>query len=218
MGKVTKEQEERLSLYSIYTILYMNDMACFSIQQIGKDVDLNNKECKKIYEALLKREKQYYRDIEKIVGDKIDYYCDYCTEMDAICDDAYFDFKQSIEEAYKNAGIDNYKYFAIMEVMRSIVELSTIAGQDVVNKVCVHVPSAKWMERYLLKDISRVANNLANWEYRKIDKSIKINFNQDSDVMKKFHKLSECLIDYESFDKSYRKSVELELKRKSENE
>lgn len=218
MMKVTKEQEERLSLYSIYTILYMNDMACFSIQQIGKDIDSSNKECNKIYGALLKREKKYYSDIEKIVGNKIDYYCDYCTEMDSICDDAYFNFKKSVEYAYKDAGIDNYQYFAMIEVMRSIVELAVVAGQDVVNKVSAHIPTAKWMENYLLKDISRVANNLADWEYRKIDKSININFNQDDKVMTNFHKLSECLIDYGSFDKSYKKSVELELKRKSENE
>ena len=71
---------------------------------------------------------------------------------------------------------------------------------------------------YLPVDMLRVANNFANWEYRKIPKDIVINFNEESEVMHEFRKLSECLIDYNSFDKAYRKSIELELKRKNENE
>lgn len=218
MKEITKEQEERLSLYAIYTILYMNDMACFSIQQIGKDIDKANKECNKIYGALLKREKEYCKSINKVVGNKMDYYCDYCTEMDNICDDIYFEYKKAIAKTYQDAGIKDYNYFAMIEVMRSIVELSVIAGRDVVEKVSKYIPDAKWLETYLLKDISRVANNLADWEYRKVDKSIRIDFNEESDVIKKFHELSEKLIDYDSFYKSYEKSLELDKERKNKQE
>ena len=103
MKEITKEQEDRLLLYSIYTILYLNDTACFSVQQLNKDVMERDKESQKIYKALLKRNKFYLNKMASIVDRSIDYYCDYCTAMDEICDNAYSDFKD----------FDYYGYYQI---------------------------------------------------------------------------------------------------------
>lgn len=208
--KISKEQEERLLLYSTYTILYLNDTACFAVQQLGSNIP-EEKETRKIYGALLKRSREYLSQIEKIVDKKIDYFCDYCTEMDNICDEQYFVFKNSLQKSYAIANIKNAEYFATIETMRSMVDLSVEAGKSVVSKISAALPKAKWLLNYLLVDMLRVANNLAKWEYRKIPKDIVINFNEDSDVMKEFRKLSECMIDYNSFDKAYRKAITLEL-------
>ena len=48
--------------------------------------------------------------------------------------------------------------------------------------------------------------------------SRRIDFNEESDVIKKFHELSEKLIDYDSFYKSYEKSLELDKERKNKQE
>ena len=215
--KISKEQEERLLLYATYTILYLNDTACFAIQQLSSRVP-NDKESKKIYGALLKRSKQYLSKIDKIVDNKIDYYCDFCTEMDSICDEQLFAFKKSLQKSYNDANIDNHEYLSMVETMRSMVDLAVTAGKDVITKLSVSLPKLSWLSNYLIVDMLRVANNFANWEYRKIPKSVIINFNEESEVMQEFRKLSECLIDYNSFDKAYRKSIELELKRKNEHE
>ena len=45
----------------------------------------------------------------------------------------------------------------------------------------------------------RVANNFSHWVYRKIPKDISINLNEDSDVMQKFHALSEKLMSFQNF-------------------
>lgn len=215
--KMSKEQEERLLLYATYTILYLNDTACFTIQQLNPIVS-NNKESRKIYGALLKRSKEYLSKIDKIVDNKMDYYCDFCTEMDSICDKQLFTFKKTLQKAYDESNIDNSEYFASVESMRSMVDLAVEAGKNVISKLSVALPEISWLLKYLPTDMMRVANNFANWEYRKIPKGIVINFNEESEVMQEFRKLSECIIDYNSFDKAYRKSIELELKRKSENE
>lgn len=215
--KMSKEQEERLLLYATYTILYLNDTACFTIQQLSQIVP-NNKESRKIYGALLKRNKEYLSEINKIVDNKMDYYCDFCTEMDSICDNQLFAFKKTLQKAYAESNIDNSAYFASVELMRSMVDLAVEAGKNVISKLSVVLPKISWLLKYLPTDMMRVANNFANWEYRKIPKGIVINFTEESEVMQEFRKLSECLIDYNSFDKAYRKSIELELKRKNENE
>ena len=215
--KISKEQEERLLLYATYTILYLNDTACFAIQQLNSRVP-NEKESKKIYGALLKRSKQYLAKIDQIVDNRMDYYCDFCTEMDSICDEQFFAFKKSLQKAYACSNIENAEYFSLVESMRSMVDLSVEAGKNVIEKLKVALPKITWLSNYLPVDMLRVANNFAHWEYRKIPKDIVINFNEESEVMQEFRKLSECLIDYNSFDKAYRKAIELELKRKNENE
>ena len=215
--KISKEQEERLLLYATYTILYLNDTACFAIQQLSSRVP-DDKESKKIYGALLKRSKQYLAKIDKIVDNKMDYYCDFCTEMDSICDEQLFAFKKSLQKAYAYANIENPDYYATVETMRSMVDLAVEAGKKVVSNLKSVIPQSKWLLNYIPAEILRVANNFAKWEYRKIPKNIVVDFNEESEVMQEFRKLSECLIDYNSFDKAYRKSIELELKRKNENE
>lgn len=211
--KISKEQEERLLLYSTYTILYLNDTACFAIQQLGSKIP-EEKEVKKIYGALLKRSKEYLSRIDKIVDNKMDYYCDYCTAMDSICDEQYFAFKKSLQKAYAYANIENAEYFSTIETMRSMVDLAVEAGKKVVSSINVALPKANWLLNYLPNDMLRVANNLAKWEYRKIPKDIVVNFNEDSEVMQEFRKLSECMIDYNSFDKAYRNAITLELEKK----
>lgn len=211
--KISKEQEERLLLYSTYTILYLNDTACFAIQQLGSKIP-EEKEVKKIYGALLKRSKEYLSKIDKIVDNKMDYYCDYCTAMDDICDEQYFAFKKSLQNAYAYANIENEEYFSTIETMRSMVDLAVEAGKKVISSINAALPKANWLLNYLPNDMLRVANNLAKWEYRKIPKDIVIDFNEESEVMQEFRKLSECMIDYNSFDKAYRNAITLELEKK----
>ena len=212
-GKISKEQEERLLLYSTYTILYLNDTACFAIQQLGSKIP-EEKESRKIYGALLKRSREYLSKIEKIVDKKIDYFCDYCTEMDSICDEQYVAFKNSLQKSYTIANIKNAEYFATIETMRSMVDLAVEAGKKVIASINVALPKANWLLNFLPNDMLRVANNLAKWEYRKIPKNIVVDFNEESEVMQEFRKLSECMIDYNSFDKAYRSAITLELEKK----
>lgn len=213
LNKITKEQEERLLLYATYTILYLNDTACFAIQQLSDKIP-NNKESKKIYGALLKRANSYLNVINKIVDNKMDYYCDYCTEMDEICNESYFAFKEAIQKAYANANIENSEYFSMVETMRSMVEMSIAGGKQIISNLKKMIPQSEWLEKYLMMDILRVANNFSNWEYRKIPKDTIVDLSPESDVMKSLVKLSQCLIDFNSFDKAYRKATNLDNERK----
>ena len=76
------------------------------------------------------------------------------------------------------------------------------------------IPQSEWLEKYLMMDILRVANNFSNWEYRKIPKDTIVDLSPESDVMKSLVKLSQCLIDFNSFDKAYRKATNLDNERK----
>lgn len=213
--EMTKEQEETLLLYATYSILYLNDTACFAIQQMANKVKYKDKESQKIYGALMKRCKHYLTTINKIVDKNVDYYCDYCTAMDDICNGAYCQFKMSLLDAYKKENLPDYDYLTEVELMRSMLELSVEAGGKIIKDIKSVIPQVAWLERYLLKDMERVADNFSKWAYRTIPKECGIYLGEQSDVMKKFRFLTTCLIDYYSFDKAYKNAVKLELERKN---
>lgn len=217
MEQLTKDQKDRMLLYATYAILYLNDTACFSIQQLGIHAKGKDNESIKIYGALNKRCKLYIRMLSEIVNNSMDYYCDFCTEMDSISDESYSKFKDALKKAYKDAGLDDYEYLSSVEIMRSMVEVSVEAGKKIIKDISKYLPQVKWLEKYLLVDIRRVANNFSDWSYRHVGKDVKIDFNEDTDVMKSFRELNEKLISFNSFDAAYRKAVELELERKKTN-
>lgn len=209
MKELAKEQNEWLLLYTMYTILYLNDTACFAIQQLSKDVASMDKESKKIYAALIKRCKAYDHRMQEIIDSSMDSFCSYCTEMDEICDSAYFEFKNALRNAYQDVGIEDYEQMSKIEIMRSMVEVSVVAGKRVIDNVRWKIEHADKLSVYILEDMLRVANNFSNWAYRKVPKDIKLDFNENSDVMQKFSQLSQCLIDYNSFSKAYKNALEM---------
>jgi hypothetical protein len=58
-----------------------------------------------------------------------------------------------------------------------------------------------------MTDLMRVANNFADWSYRKVPKDIKVDLKEGSDVINKLQELSKFLIDYSSFEKAYNGSA-----------
>lgn len=204
--RITNKQKEYLMLYGIYTILYINDTACFSIQQLNKDVMCRDKESKKVYNALRRRCHAYLMDIEKIIGEDMDGYVAYCTEMDDICNNTYVEFKESLMNAYKNANIEDCEYLSKVETMRSIVGLSVETCINIAEKIQKYNQKAKAFEKYALLDIQRVANNFATWSYRNVPKDARIELGKESKTVEIFNRLSELLVDYNSFEKSYLKS------------
>lgn len=212
-----KLKEEQLLLYATYTILYLNDTACNCIKELQQYVDGMDKESKKIYGALSKRANKYFEALGNIVDNSIDYLADYCSEMDDLCYSPMLNFKNALYDAYKEHNIDNSEYYTQVETMRSMVELAIVASKKVIASVYTKVPKAKWLNNYIINEIGRVANNFADWSYRKVPKDLHINLNDDCCVMKHFREMSEIMVDFKSFHKAYTKAIEYEQKRKSNN-
>ncbi len=204
--ELTQEHKEMLMLYAMYTISYINDTACFSIQQLNKDVMSKDKESKKIYGALLKRCSSYLNDLDEAIGDKIDTFCAYNETMDDICDDVYFDFRQTLMNAYKESQMDDYEYLAKVETMRTIVGLSVDICRDISTSIKQYIPEGDVFMNHALLDIQRVANNFARWSYRKIPSDIKVNVGKGSETSKKLDMFNRLIVDWKSFDKAYKNS------------
>lgn len=207
------KQEENVMLYATYNVLYVNDIACNLVKELIFDIDDKDKETKKIFGALLKRAKEYFKKVESIIGTRIDYFADYCGEMDDICDPYIDKFRNDLYETYSSHNIENSLWYAKVETMRSMCELAVHSNKHLVERISVKYPRAKWLNYYLIEDILKVANNFTHWVYRKVPKDISIDFNKDSDVMISFRELNTALMEYDNFEKCYLQAIEYEKER-----
>lgn len=215
MEKVFSKQEEYVMLYATYNILYVNDIACNLVKELSYEISEQDKETRKIFGALLKRANAYFIKVNKIIGEKIDYFADYCGEMDDICDPFIDKFRNSLYETYKSYNIGNEKWYAKVETMRSMCELAVHSNKHLIERISLTYPRAKWLSYYCIEEVFKVANNLTHWVYRKVPQSVSINFNKDSDVMVAFREMNTALMEYDNFDLCYRKAIEYELERKN---
>lgn len=212
--EIKKEQENKLLLYAMYTILYLNDTACNCVKELEPYIANKDKETKKIYGALKKRVNTYFNAINKVVDKNIDYLADYCSEMDDICYDSMLNFKNALYDVYCSHTLDDSEYYTQVETMRSMVEMSKFATNKVIDTIKYKVPNTSWLSNYMIPDFSKIANNFADWVYRKTPKDIQINFNEDSETMKYFREMSSLMVDFKSFDAAYTKAAEYEKERK----
>lgn len=212
-----KEDEQKILLYATYTILYLNDTACNCVKDLIDIVKSKDKESQKIYGALTKRALGYFRNINDIIGDKIDFFADFCSEMDDICDQLLVDFKNSIRDAYMRCSLEDSDYYAKVETMRSMVGLAMFASNKIINTAKDKISDISFLKNYVMTDMSKIADNFSNWAYRNVPKNLNVNFNEESEVMVIFRELSQKMVDFESFDKAYRRASDYEKERNYKN-
>lgn len=203
-----EEHEERCVKYAMYSILYMNDMVCNHIRFIEKDLP-QNKEIKRLYRALENRAYDYFSKIKKIIGeDSTWFFADYNATMDEVIDPLVDEYKENICRVYTKYNIPNSDFYARIETLRSLTDISIIAGEHLVEKVTNISERNKALKQYLLVDVHKIVQEFATKIYKPINQTIDLN--EDKEVIGSLNKVYTELLDYKNFIKSYTKAGENE--------
>lgn len=206
---MNKEQQANCTLYSMYTILYLNDATCNNILALSKYVKNRDKETRKIFGALEKRSFDYFYKLRKIIGlDKMYFFSDFCSEMDGVVDPLIEKYEESIKKTYEKHGLTDCEFYAKVETIRSLSDLSIIAGKRILERLLEVSDKSKNLNQYLLTEINRITQNFATWVYRKEKKGIDLN--KEEDVLNNLNKLYQEVIDYKNFEKSYKEALKYE--------
>lgn len=202
MEKVSDDVKDRIALYATYAMLYINDITCNEILFLDNYITDKDKETKKIYGALKKRAKQYLSDIRKIVGDHNLYYSEYCSSMDDFCDEKLEDLKESIVNAIKAKGIDEYEFVGKVATVEILTFHAITSAEYLIRESAKFAPDSNRLKKYILSDINRVANNLTKWLWLvyKIPHGLDVS---DFGITEKVNALNAVLLSYEPFETSY---------------
>lgn len=204
-----EEEEAGILKYAMYTIFYVNDMVCNCIFDLLPHVKNKDKKTRNLYRALFKRAKDYMSTIRRIIGEKgNNFLADHNSYMDEINDECLENYRSSIIEAYRKAGIKEYEFLGYLETARSLFYFAIESIEYLVDKISKEGIECGNLKNYTLKYYSNIMENLVKRCYKDAEKEINgdLNLTKDKDVMKWFGKINENVLNYDTFYDCYTKA------------
>ena len=205
MKKEITEDEvtNTLIVYTIYSCLYCNDTICTEIRFLHNDVKKQDKETQKIYGALKKRADAYLDHIVDIIGDKVEYYADYCGYIDDKSDVMITALKTQIKGLIEQTVKHNADFCAKIESLNVMVNTIVAVTESIIKKNESQDKKARVLYALCLNEIKKICNNLTHWckvynkEYGKTEIA------KEEKVKARALELAETLIDHQLFADAY---------------
>ena len=147
---------------SIYNIMYVNDLACACVIDMQDYIKQQDKETQKIYGALIKRQREYERNIARILESKTDFLAEYNSYMDDSVQPKLKTFIDELQIALNSVGTENSKFVALTEVARTMVGYSVMNVEKRVEECLKFKKDSVHLRGYKLNDMLRVAENFSD--------------------------------------------------------
>lgn len=190
--------------YTMYTTMYLNDLAINAIKELKPYIlkDGAHKESQKMYNALLKKTHNYETMVKDVLGDYAQMQSYFYSEMDDKYDDSVNDLYDAIYDAiYPFLGEDT-KEVAKSEIAMVLCELA-VCFFNVSSKSCEQYSKKVHRLRYLcITDIYDNCKNLTNWITFLHRKKIALDLNKDKKVLDAFVRLRNIIEDADAFSNS----------------
>ena len=192
--KVRPIDENYIVTTSIYNIMYVNDLACACVIDMQDYIKQQDKETQKIYGALIKRQREYERNIARILESKTDFLAEYNSYMDESVQPKLKTFIDELQIALNSVGTENSKFVALTEVARTMVGYSVLNVEKRIEECLKFKKDSVHLRGYKLNDMLRVAENFSDWVSRKCKK---LDLNKCENVMNAYRELDKVLTDKE---------------------
>lgn len=184
--------ESKVTKIAIYSILYVNDLACYTVCNLFDHVKEQDKETQKIYGALLKRYKKYDHYLLELLNDQIYDMAEYTSDMEENVMPKLNDFIQAMTDAIKSINVDNYSFIALVEVMRVMLEYSVMNVENMVKACLKYQKDVVYLRQYKLTEMKAIAENLSEWCSRKCNG---FDLNKCDNVVNAYESLDKILTD-----------------------
>lgn len=188
--KYTEQIEKYILLTSMYNIIYVNDIACISVLDIGREIEQQNKETKKIYGALRKRRNSYNKMVSDILGDEIYLLSEYNSNMDEYVQEKIDKLQDSILNVLISNNVQNAKFIAICETARTLIGYSVWNIHNRIKDCIFFNSSVENWRNYELTEMSRIMENLSDWVTRH---TRTIDLNKQESIMNAYRDLDKTL-------------------------
>ena len=203
--KSTEQIEKHILLTSVYNIIYVNDIACISVLDIGREIEKQDAETKKIYGALKKRRDSYNHIINEILGDEIYLLSEYNSNMDEYAQEKIEKLHNSILNVLVSNNVQNAKFIATCETARTLIGYSVWNIHNRIKDCIFFNNGVENWRKYELEDMKRIVENLSDWTTRNIGG---IDFNKQEGIMAAYRDLDKTLTDAKIINECITKAKE----------
>lgn len=184
---------------AIYNIMYVNDLGCSCIVDMSDKVYDQDKETKKIFGALAKRQRAYERGVTKILGEHIGVLAEYNSEMDDKVQSKGANLYQAIYDFLSSNGVDNARFIAYAELAYTVIDYSVNSVEKRVSECLKYNKDVVNLRQYKMLGMRDVSRNLCNWLCRHIKG---LDMNKDENVVNAYRELDKALTDINFIDSS----------------
>ena len=206
LWKKMELQGELALRIAIYNILYVNDLACACVIDMKDKVKSQDKETQKIYNALLKRQCNYEKELVKILGDQINFCADVNSEMDDSVQTKLCDLYDAIYSYLQDNRVQNYGFIAYAELAYTIIGYSILSIDKRIEECRKYNKDVVNLQRYKLIGMLDVSKNLCNWLGRKCNG---LNLNDCQEIKDAYHELDKVLTNISVIENAISKAEEL---------
>jgi hypothetical protein len=206
--------DEKFLMFSTYTAIYLNDIACNAVLDIKPYIQDKDKETQKIYGALHKRAKNYLRFIKDILKDNIYFLADFCSYMDDGIDEYIETFNETIKCTLDENKINDSIFLSKVEFARTMLLFSIKTIERLCEDLDKMGVKTYTLKTYRQEEMYKIICNFCKWTYRKVDYSI--DWDNEKTVRNAFKAMEEHIIDYALFESAYKYAVD-ESKEREEN-
>lgn len=194
---IHKTEEDRIInalKYLMYSMLYINDLACSCVIDMKDKIYGQDKETRKIFGALLKREDHYEKTVNQIMDNIIDRFAEFNLEMDEKIKDKREDLYLCILSYLKSKGVENAEFIAYVELAYMITDWSVNYIETRVRECMKYDRNVVNLRSYKLLGTRDILSNLCKWANRNIKESLDLN--ESEDVLRTFRELRRMITDY----------------------
>jgi hypothetical protein len=169
---------DNVAIYSIYTMLAVNDLACNAIKDIKPYVENKDKETKKIYRALLKRVKIFFTYTYKVIGDGSVFLSNYNEKIDELNDKDDTTLVKGVKYVLGRHKIQDDGLILKTIIATAYTEYSCANIRALCEKMKEEKIDCGRLDTWELKDIKRVMQNMYLWVTRKVPRDVLDEINQ----------------------------------------
>ena len=184
---------------AIYNIMYVNDLGCACIVDMKDKVYDQDKETKKIFGALLKRQWKYEKEITKILGEYNELFAEYNSEMDDKIHGNVSDLYEAIYNFMVSNKVENAKFIAYAELAYTIIDYSVNSIEKRISECLKYNKDVVNLRQYKMLGMRDVSRNLCNWLCRHIKG---LDMNKDEKVVNAYRELDKALTNINFIDHS----------------
>lgn len=193
-------------IYALYTMLYVNDLACNSVYDVRQFTIGKDKETIKIYGALKKRVDNYFSHLRKTIKiEGLYFLSDYNEVIDEAVDKHIEMLRTTIRGCLRKHDIKDDGLISNTIIAHIFVEFAITSVKTLSIEMQKEDARMKGMNAWVLNEVQRVCRNFYFWVCRKIE----------DDVLKEMNNLvqpitdliSNSICNYITFEKAYEKAV-----------
>lgn len=206
-----KKSLHDIEQYTACVIFYVTDMACNYIKALEPYIPEQDKETKRIWKALYKRYRTFFRDSNKVYGNGVSFIADFSSIVDDSTEACLQELEDSILNKLVIRNIENAEFISKVEIARVCTDFAVTSTGSMIKAMKEYDINATLCDTFNLTELLRVVNNFYLWVTRKI-RGLNININENDEVTNAAKTLYESIMQYDNFIKAYQYAVENDKK------